>query len=221
MLGTIGNISKFYTITNLQGSQTHDTTAYDRKSFTPLQTYKVLKQSSLFHKMDFCFTPLQTYKVLKPITISLAFLVVLHHYKLTRFSNVAYKVGKIIRVLHHYKLTRFSNYLHEYSHRDSVLHHYKLTRFSNYRIALCVKLFVLHHYKLTRFSNQGYGGVAPMSVLHHYKLTRFSNSVVGEHYITVFYTITNLQGSQTQLVRWSGRTCFTPLQTYKVLKHRK
>ena len=34
-------------------------------SFTPLQTYKVLKRSSPFPPLSQCFTPLQTYKVLK------------------------------------------------------------------------------------------------------------------------------------------------------------
>ena len=36
-------------------------------SFTPLQTYKVLKQEKLQKYYKSRFTPLQTYKVLKPI----------------------------------------------------------------------------------------------------------------------------------------------------------
>lgn len=34
---------KFYTFINLQGSQTRDSSKYAKTSFTPLQTYKVLK----------------------------------------------------------------------------------------------------------------------------------------------------------------------------------
>ena len=34
-------------------------------SFTPLQTYKVLKRISQTYDLQGCFTPLQTYKVLK------------------------------------------------------------------------------------------------------------------------------------------------------------
>ena len=38
--------------------------------------------------------------------------------------------------------------------------------------------------------------------------------------ILQFYTITNLQGSQTHGEAFSLTSCFTPLQTYKVLKRR-
>ena len=56
-------------------------------SFTPLQTYKVLKhpRSRLFALVS--FTPLQTYKVLKRVYVGKEIITVLHHYKLTRFSN--------------------------------------------------------------------------------------------------------------------------------------
>ena len=37
----------------------------------------------------------------------------------------------------------------------------------------------------------------------------------------VFYTITNLQGSQTKVLFTSSFMSFTPLQTYKVLKRQK
>ena len=37
----------------------------------------------------------------------------------------------------------------------------------------------------------------PVEVLHHYKLTRFSNPIPLLKPILEFYTITNLQGSQT------------------------
>ena len=36
--------------------------------------------------------------------------------------------------------------------------------------------------------------------------------------VFLFYTITNLQGSQTVPCSTNITTCFTPLQTYKVLK---
>ena len=36
-------------------------------------------------------------------------------------------------------------------------------------------------------------------VLHHYKLTRFSNTLPRTYKEVSFYTITNLQGSQTYL----------------------
>ena len=39
------------------------------------------------------------------------------------------------------------------------------------------------------------------TVLHHYKLTRFSNLLMDWKISNQFYTITNLQGSQT-----AGRT---------------
>ena len=58
---------QFYTITNLQGSQTKE--QRERKRFTPLQTYKVLKRSKRFN----------------------IFWNVLHHYKLTRFSNSVWR----------------------------------------------------------------------------------------------------------------------------------
>ena len=56
---------KFYTITNLQGSQTWQLKQLTKLCFTPLQTYKVLKLNILFHCKIEGFTPLQTYKVLK------------------------------------------------------------------------------------------------------------------------------------------------------------
>ena len=81
-------IKQFYTITNLQGSQTLLSFLFDRSSFTPLQTYKVLKPFRSHQKQH----------------------TVLHHYKLTRFSNTTYGNSTKMEVLHHYKLTRFSNY---------------------------------------------------------------------------------------------------------------
>ena len=40
----ISKLEEFYTITNLQGSQTHGEAFSLTSCFTPLQTYKVLKQ---------------------------------------------------------------------------------------------------------------------------------------------------------------------------------
>ena len=72
--------------------------------------------------------------------------VVLHHYKLTNFSNRFVFLFQGIIVLHHYKLTRFSNCDEIDFSRGKVLHHYKLTRFSN--PPSCSRTFetVLHHY---------------------------------------------------------------------------
>ena len=78
------------------------------------------------------------------------------------------------------------------------------------------------------------------AVLHSYKLTRFSNAEFMRFYEDVFYTLTNLQGSQTSiaLLNTNGmfytltnlqgsqtarkvqkrKYSFTLLQTYKVLK---
>ena len=55
----------FYTITNLQGSQTVSSYMTAYYSFTPLQTYKVLKPELTYQALYYRFTPLQTYKVLK------------------------------------------------------------------------------------------------------------------------------------------------------------
>ena len=127
-------IKQFYTITNLQGSQTLLSFLFDRSSFTPLQTYKVLKPwVNIQRKLD-CFTPLQTYKVLKPTAK-------LYCHRICFTPLQTYKVLKPFRshqkqhtVLHHYKLTRFSNTTYGNSTKMEVLHHYKLTRFSNYYV---------------------------------------------------------------------------------------
>ena len=50
---------------NIQGSQTSVQIPRKMKYFTPLQTYKVLKQSHNTTIVYYGFTPLQTYKVLK------------------------------------------------------------------------------------------------------------------------------------------------------------
>ena len=78
----------FYTITNLQGSQTLISATGRLLQFytiTNLQGSQTLKRQRHGY---ICFTPLQTYKVLKPISIFIDLQLVLHHYKLTRFSNL-------------------------------------------------------------------------------------------------------------------------------------
>ena len=100
-------------------------------SFTLLQTYKVLKPSASSNPSPICFTLLQTYKVLKHVMIRTHKNLVLHSYKLTRFSNLQVKAKSGLTVLHSYKLTRFSNQGNQYNDNAVVLHSYKLTRFSN------------------------------------------------------------------------------------------
>ena len=63
---TFDEAIEFYTITNLQGSQTGLPAPRRAPCFTPLQTYKVLKLCRCFSGRFGGFTPLQTYKVLKP-----------------------------------------------------------------------------------------------------------------------------------------------------------
>ena len=79
------------------------------RGFTLLQTYKVLKLSGLPGVGGVGFTLLQTYKVLKHVVVLLFRKIVLHSYKLTRFSNNQCKSLLLLSVLHSYKLTRFSN----------------------------------------------------------------------------------------------------------------
>ena len=57
------------------------------RGFTLLQTYKVLKLNRIITKRMQCFTLLQTYKVLKQMQSQILQMLVLHSYKLTRFSN--------------------------------------------------------------------------------------------------------------------------------------
>ena len=57
----------FYTLTNLQGSQTERVASVFDISFTLLQTYKVLKLGIIKLILYTRFTLLQTYKVLKPV----------------------------------------------------------------------------------------------------------------------------------------------------------
>ena len=103
---------------------------------------------------------------------------------------------------------------------NTVLHSYKLTRFSNLPVNDGTVHEVLHSYKLTRFSNGWNTVMLTMFVLHSYKLTRFSNGLPTAWQLLRFYTLTNLQGSQTNIIIKTIYSSFTLLQTYKVLKPR-
>ena len=125
-------------------------------------------------------------------------------------------------VLHSYKITRFSNHLQIQAFPRLVLHSYKITRFSNKRMWISSYGWVLHSYKITRFSNDDYIDLLKVMVLHSYKITRFSNHQIKkkdwllsftllQNYKVLklvfkfrsgssqFYTLTKLQGSQTNM----------------------
>ena len=102
----------FYTITNLQGSQTRFVTFDEAIEFYTITNLQGSQTGLPAPRRAPCFTPLQTYKVLKRSSLVLAKIQVLHHYKLTRFSNISQGQKCHKKVLHHYKLTRFSNNLH-------------------------------------------------------------------------------------------------------------
>ena len=101
--------------------------------------------------------------------------VVLHHYKLTRFSNLSESDYEEKLVLHHYKLTRFSNYKINAPKVVEVLHHYKLTRFSNYlRNALhrLIGFTPLQTYKVLKRAISPYAGVYGFTPLQTYKVLK-------------------------------------------------
>ena len=56
---------KFYTLQNLQDSQTERRTGKINSCFTPFKTYKTLKQESVNIWPKRSFTPYKTYKTLK------------------------------------------------------------------------------------------------------------------------------------------------------------
>ena len=143
----------FYTITNLQGSQTVSSYMTAYYSFTPLQTYKVLKPELTYQALYYRFTPLQTYKVLKRI--------------LGGVGNV-----KSFTPLQTYKVLKHCNCQMVWNCSFTPLQTYKVLK------QICV-------------------GWEQPTVLHHYKLTRFSNWRDVDSWAIEFYTITNLQGSQT------------------------
>ena len=99
-----------------------------------------------------------------------------------------------------------------------VLHSYKLTRFSNCTGFTFISVLVLHSYKLTRFSNEWFGAVQEYKF---YTLTNLQGSQTQSAALwqrLQFYTLTNLQGSQTTAGNLLSTAGFTLLQTYKVLK---
>ena len=81
------NFIKFYTITNLQGSQTGVILIAGLSKFYTITNLQGSQTSIRWQRNHNCFTPLQTYKVLKQICVGWEQPTVLHHYKLTRFSN--------------------------------------------------------------------------------------------------------------------------------------
>ena len=86
------------------------------------------------------------------------------------------------------------------------------------KVSVSTLIIVLHHYKLTRFSN---GVTTSQQMIQFYTITNLQGSQTPKRYSVpshVFYTITNLQGSQTRPRKLSCAGSFTPLQTYKVLK---
>ena len=165
-------------------------------SFTPLQTYKVLKhpRSRLFALVS--FTPLQTYKVLKRDFIGFMLGGVLHHYKLTRFSNRRYVN---CRAVEFYTITNLqgsqTSIRWQRNHNCfTPLQTYKVLKHCNCQMVWNCSFTPLQTYKVLK---QICVGWEQPTVLHHYKLTRFSNWRDVDSWAIEFYTITNLQGSQT------------------------
>ena len=144
---------QFYTLTNLQGSQTKTLKQGKSLGFTLLQTYKVLKQKFRHNRPICCFTLLQTYKVLKPLG---------WHYK-RDYSFTLLQTYKVLKQLY----------------------------FDNKSI---ISFTLLQTYKVLKHE---LGSSNNTSVLHSYKLTRFSNLKWVKKQFGKFYTLTNLQGSQT------------------------
>ena len=77
----------FYTITNLQGSQTFLSAEIICSLFYTITNLQGSQTVSSYMTAYYSFTPLQTYKVLKRVYVGKEIITVLHHYKLTRFSN--------------------------------------------------------------------------------------------------------------------------------------
>ena len=171
------------------------------QGFAPLQTYKVLKPVPTEYNITMGFAPLQTYKVLKPVLACCAMAYwfctitnlqgsqtlcgkvivdsfVLHHYKLTRFSNCLGMIGKDPLVLHHYKLTRFSNYEGDYRRntgRFAPLQTYKVLKPSihlNKRVSCFAPLQTYKVLKLKYMYDQTNQSFAPLQT---YKVLKRSS----------------------------------------------
>ena len=187
-------------------------------SFTPLQTYKVLKQYLTHEDEKQRFTPLQTYKVLKRDFIGFMLGGVLHHYKLTRFSNRRYVNCRAVEfytitnlqgsqtgVILIAGLSKFYTITNLQGSQTSIrwqrnhncftpLQTYKVLKHCNCQMVWNCSFTPLQTYKVLK---QICVGWEQPTVLHHYKLTRFSNWRDVDSWAIEFYTITNLQGSQT------------------------
>ena len=164
---------QFYTITNLQGSQTKE--QRERKRFTPLQTYKVLKRSKRFN----------------------IFWNVLHHYKLTRFSNCKIKRFQKTDVLHHYKLTRFSNVPKDLIFSGMF---YTITNLQGSQTLSGDIPVLCEFYTITNLQGSQTHTQRHNQCFWFYTITNLQGSQTCPaffHLPGLFYTITNLQGSQT------------------------
>ena len=167
----------FYTLTKLQGSQTEVCLLIDLPWFYTLTKLQG-SQTSLY--------------------ASISASIVLHSYKITRFSNFQLELWLKLWVLHSYKITRFSNirgtaYL--VSLCFTLLQNYKVLKLRATRMMLKERF-----YTLTKLqgSQTGMGEMyRTISVLHSYKITRFSNDCC---------------------LAFSALDGFTLLQNYKVLK---
>ena len=134
------------------------------------------------------------------------------------YSNSVYGYDFLINVLHHYKLTRFSNYTFVVPCISLVLHHYKLTRFSNTERNVTLKFKVLHHYKLTRFSND-ISTSWLTSLFCTITNLQGSQTMLKERGIILgFAPLQTYKVLKLRLGHPSGQLSFAPLQTYKVLK---
>ena len=190
------NFIKFYTITNLQGSQTSIRWQRNHNCFTPLQTYKVLKRILGGVGNVKSFTPLQTYKVLKHCNCQMVW-----NCSFTPLQT--YKVLKQICVGWE---------------QPTVLHHYKLTRFSNTGKSI---LFLELFYTITNLQGSQTNHGSNSGRKTFYTITNLQGSQTLRTHSMVKISFTPLQTYKVlkpHANRYYVNQRFTPLQTYKVLK---
>ena len=143
--------------------------------FTLLQTYKVLKRIFLLCPVFCRFTLLQTYKVLKHCIcrFCLCFsFTLLQTYKVLKHIVLPPKILFSFTLLQTYKVLKHIEKFFSPFFSFTLLQTYK----------------VLKRVWVTAYAQR---------VLHSYKLTRFSNYRLCGQTEVGFYTLTNLQGSQT------------------------
>ena len=114
---------------------------------------------------------------------------VLLPYRFTLFSNTHRSTGEAQNVLLPYRFTLFSN---------------ALTKFINF-------IKVLLPYRFTLFSNEVDGSKLNEAVLLPYRFTLFSNDMSDTYNALEFYYLIDLHYSQTVLVLFFCRQCFTTL----------